>query len=54
MREYERLARVIRKFDNVDFLACSIENITEEQDRDISTIDDLSRFLEDELSYASE
>ena len=54
MREYERLAEVIRNFGSTDFLACSIENITEEQARDIETVDDLAEFLEDELQYACE
>lgn len=54
MREYERLADVIRRFEDTEFLATSIENITEEQGRDIETVDDLTDFLEEELSYAYE
>lgn len=54
MDEYKRLAEVIRKFGNTEFLACSIENITEDQSRDIESIDDLADFLEDELDYANE
>lgn len=54
MREYKRLADVIRKFGSTDFLACSIENITEEQARDIETVEDLTEFLENELQYSIE
>ena len=54
MRQYERLADVIRRFEDTEFLATSIENITEEQGRDIETVDDLTDFLEEELSYAYE
>ena len=54
MDEYKRLAEVIRKFDNTEWLATSIENITEEQDKDIVSMSDLAEFLENELSYAYE
>lgn len=54
MRKYKKLADVIRGFANTDLLACSIENITEEQARDIDDVEDLADFLEDELQYANE
>ena len=51
MSNFERLAEVIRKIDSADALANIIENITEDDVRDI---DDLAEYLENELAYACE
>lgn len=48
---FKRLADVIRRFEDIDFLVSEIETLPD--GRDIETIDDLTDFLEDELHYAN-
>lgn len=48
---FKRLADVIRRFEEIDFLASEIETLT--SNRDVETVDDLTEFLEDELNYAN-
>lgn len=48
---YQRLADVVRRFDDIELLAQEIESIEESQE--IETVDELTDFLEDELQYVT-
>lgn len=48
--DYKRLADVIRNFDNIEILANEIESLIDTSSEEMETIDDLTEFLEYELS----
>lgn len=50
--DFKRLADVIRKFWDVEYLIDEIETLSDDQG--IETVDDLTEFLEDKLDYANE
>lgn len=49
--DFEKLADVIRRWENIniDLLINEIELLTDRQD--VETVDDLTDYLEEELSY---
>lgn len=50
MCDYKALANVIRKFEDIELLAHEIESLVDMPE--VETVDDLTEFLETELSYA--
>lgn len=49
--DFTRLAEIVRKFGDVEFLAAEIKAL---EGSEVESVDDLSEALEDELSYAGE
>lgn len=47
--DFKKLARIVREFGDIEFLAAEIEAL---EGSDIESVDDLSEALEDELGYA--
>lgn len=50
--DYKALADVVRKFEDIELLAQEIESLVDMPE--VQTVDDLTEFLETELSYAEE
>ena len=50
--DFIRLANIVRRYDDIDFLASEIEAL--EGTEEVESVDDLSEALEDELGYAGE
>ncbi len=49
--DFKKLAEVLRKFEDINFLATEIESLN--YNSDVKTVDDLTEFLEQELEYAN-
>ncbi len=52
MNIYEKLADLIKKFDDVDLLAAEIVSLTDSTEK-VETLDELVDFLQTELEYAN-
>lgn len=49
--DFKKLAEVLRKFEDINFLATEIESL--DCKSGVETVDDLTEFLEQELEYAN-
>lgn len=49
--DFTRLAEIVRRFDDIEFLAAEIQAL---EGSEVESVDALSEALEDELGYAGE